>query len=457
MSHCRLTRLDWTCDPAEVIAAWPVDRPLMVVHSGRGHPRWGRWTIIASPRTMLRVGEDILGDLGRLQPPAPEPGAEGSLPFPGGWIGYLGYDLGRRFEPAARSADRERVGRVDDRAWPPAEFGWCPDALLLDNRTRTWHAVGELPRTRPASLGSFAVGALVSSVTPDAYLSTIGRTIEYIAAGDIFQANLTHRLTAPFDGSTRRLCVEAMALSGAWYGAYLELPNGRALLSLSPELFLDVDAVSRRVVTRPIKGTRPSSAAPEELLASAKDAAELNMIIDVVRNDLGRVCEFGSVRVPRARAIETHPTVHHGVAEVSGRLRPETTLPDLLRATFPGGSVTGAPKIRAMQIIDELEPVPRGPYCGAIGFVGAGGRTVLNMAIRTIVLTGERPEGSWDRLRGQLDYGVGGGIVADSDPAAEYRETMDKAEILRRVLGLTQTRVAGSRRGRRSGRAAAWR
>ncbi len=133
------------------------------------------------------------------------------------------------------------------------------------------------------------------------------------------------------------------------------------------------------------------------------------------------------------------------------------TLLELLRATFPGGSVTGVPKIRAMQIIDELEPVPRGPYCGAIGFVGAGGRTVLNMAIRTMVLTGERPEGSWDRLRGQLDYGVGGGIVADSDPAAEYRETMDKAEILRRVLRITQTCAAESQRGRQSGRAAAWR
>ena len=457
MGHCRLTRLDWTCDPADVIAAWPADRPLMVVHSGRGHPRWGRWTIIASPRTMLRVGDDTVAGLGRLQPRAPLHRVEPSVPFPGGWIGYLGYDLGRRFEPAARSAHRERIGRADDRGWPAAEFGWCPDALLLDNQSRTWHAVGEVPRTRQGSLGSFSAGALTSSVTPDAYLSTIGRTIEYIAAGDIFQANLTHRLTAPFDGSTRRLCVEAMALSGAWYGAYLELPNGRTLLSLSPELFLDVDAVTRRVVTRPIKGTRPASVAAAELLASAKDAAELNMIVDLMRNDLGRVCEFGSVRVPRARAIETHPTVHHGVAEVTGRLRPETTLLELLQATFPGGSVTGAPKIRAMQIIDELEPVPRGPYCGAIGFVGAGGRTVLNMAIRTIVLTGERPEGSWDHLRGQLDYGVGGGIVADSDPVAEYRETMDKAEILRRVLGITQTCAEESQRGHQSRGAAAWR
>ncbi len=383
-------------------------------------------------------------DLGRLQERT------------GRWIGYLGYELGRQFEPAAASSSGDPTRRAGDRGWPQAEFGWCPDALLFDNESRVWYAAGSpaisLDSHRTRSPSSFSAGVLTSSVTPDAYLSTVARTIEYIAAGDIFQANLTHRLTAPFEGSTRRLCLEAMAASGAWYGAYLELPGGRCLLSMSPELFLDVDATTRRVVTRPIKGTRPATAAPEELLGSAKDAAELNMIVDLMRNDLGRVCEFGSVRVPRARTIETYPTVHHGVGEVTGLLRPDVTLLDVLAATFPAGSVTGAPKIRAMQIIDELEPVGRGPYCGAIGLISAAGRTVLNVAIRTMVLTGERPGGSWGRLRGLLDYGVGGGIVADSLPAAEYRETMDKAQILRRVLG----RVPGVRRpGRQADRAAA--
>jgi para-aminobenzoate synthetase component 1 len=220
-------------------------------------------------------------------------------------------------------------------------------------------------------------------------------------------------------------------------------------VSLSPELLLDVDAAARRVVTRPIKGTRPSAATAQELLDSAKDTAELNMIVDLMRNDLGRVCAYGSVGVPRPRTIESHPTVHHGVAEVAGRLRPGVGLVELLRAVFPGGSVTGAPKIRAMQIIDELEAVRRGPYCGAIGYVSGCGRLGLNVAIRTIALTGGRPDRAWGHLTGTLDYGVGGGIVADSEPVAEYRETMDKAAILRLVLDPTKvgaTRPASASR-----------
>ena len=425
MGQRLLRKLDWKCDPLDVVAAWPADRPLMMLHSGRGHPRWGRRTIIASPRKMVRLQDDPVADLERLTT--------------GSFIGYLGYELGRHFEPAATA------GRPDDRGWPVAEFGWCPDALHFDSLTREWFGPpGHFLETAAGDgdPGSFTTGAIHSSVTPDSYMAAVARTIEYISAGDVFQANLTRRLTASFEGSTRRLCIEAMMLGGAWYGAYLELPDGRCLLSLSPELFLDVEAGSRRVVTRPIKGTRPAGVPSAELLDSPKDAAELHMIVDLMRNDLGRVCEFGSVRVPAARTIETHPTVHHGVGEVTGRLRDEVTLPDLLRATFPGGSVTGAPKIRAMQIIDELEPVTRGPYCGAVGFIGAGGRTVLNIAIRTLVLTGERPEGRWDQLAGRLDYGVGGGIVADSDPVSEYHETVDKAEILR------QTCAAGSRCGR---------
>ena len=209
---------------------------------------------------------------------------------------------------------------------------------------------------------------LTSSVNPDEYLTMVSNTIDYIAAGDIFQANITQRLCGTFDGSTRALGRSALALSQAWYGAYLELPAGRCLVSLSPELFLDADFNSRAVITRPIKGTRPTTVDARDLLESPKDAAELHMIVDLMRNDLGRVCEYGSVRVPQSRAIETHPTVHHGVAEITGSLCADVSLGRLLEATFPGGSVTGAPKIRAMQIIDELEPVSRGPYCGAIGF-----------------------------------------------------------------------------------------
>jgi para-aminobenzoate synthetase component 1 len=358
----------------------------------------------------------------------------GPLPFRGGWIGYLGYDLGRHLEPAAC----HHGGAVNDRGWPPGELGWCPDALICENAEGRWYAVGDPPvgldpSTR-AGDDPFSSGALTSVMDVDAYLDIVARTIEYIAAGDVFQANVTHRLTASFEGSTRQLALRALALSGAWYGGYLELPDGRCVVSMSPELLLELDRTTRRVITRPIKGTRPSAVDRRELAESAKDAAELTMIVDLMRNDLGRVCEFGSVRVPRPRVIETHPTVHHGVAEVTGLLRPDVPLSGLLRATLPGGSVTGAPKIRAMQIIDELEAVRRGPYCGGIGFASTCGRAIFNVAIRTMALTGDRRPGEWGRLAGVLDYGVGGGIVADSQPLSEYRESMDKAAILRKVL-----------------------
>ncbi len=180
------------------------------------------------------------------------------------------------------------------------------------------------------------------------------------------------------------------------------------------------------MITRPIKGTRPLAPGMEdELRRSIKDQAELHMIIDLERNDLGRVCETGSVRVTQPRVIEAHPTVYHGVASVEGVLRREIDLPALLKATFPGGSITGAPKIRAMQIIDELEPVARGPYCGAVGTISAG-RIELNVAIRTMVIQ-----------RGTAHLSVGGGIVADSSPAPEYDETLTKARAMLAGLGVS--------------------
>jgi para-aminobenzoate synthetase component 1 len=214
----------------------------------------------------------------------------------------------------------------------------------------------------------------------------------------------------------------------ATYGALLDYGT-HALVCNSPELFLRVTRLpdgNRRVVTRPIKGTRPRGAGmDEQLRRSAKDEAELNMIVDLERNDLGRVCAIGSVKVTQPRAIEAHPTVYHGVATVEGILRPDVTFAGLLRATFPGGSVTGAPKIRAMEIIDELEPSRRGPYCGAIGYLDSDGTIEFNVAIRTMTVTED----------GLVHVPVGGGIVADSDPATEYEETLVKARAMLAALG----------------------
>ncbi|MBV8782496.1 MAG: anthranilate synthase component I family protein, partial [Phycisphaerae bacterium] len=217
---------------------------------------------------------------------------------------------------------------------------------------------------------------------------------------------------------TRRLREQAPAR----YGACLDFGD-HAIVSNSPELFIDVDT-QRTIRTRPIKGTRPRQLGMErELLDSAKDAAELNMIIDLERNDLGRICQIGSVRVEQPRMIEAHPTVYHGVATVSAKLCDDVGFVEILRAMFPGGSITGAPKIRAMQIIDELEAARRGVYCGAIGWLGSGGVMQFNVAIRTIVIRDE-----------VATFSVGGGIVADSEPDAEYEETIVKAKAMLTAL-----------------------
>jgi aminodeoxychorismate synthase component I len=258
----------------------------------------------------------------------------------------------------------------------------------------------------------------------------VRRAIAYIRAGDIFQVNLSQRFCAPWPWDPWLLYRRLRRANPAPFAAFLD--GGRwAVVSASPERFLQVDPRTRRVETRPIKGTRPRGRTPEEdaryaemLLQSEKDLAELVMIVDLARNDLGRVCAYGTVSVPELRRLEAYPTVWHTVAVVEGRLRPGVGPAELLRATFPGGSITGAPKVRAMEIIEELEPVRRGVYTGAIGWLGWDGALDLSIAIRTFVVTG-----------GEAYFHAGGGIVADSDPAAEYEETLAKALGLVRALG----------------------
>jgi para-aminobenzoate synthetase component 1 len=260
-----------------------------------------------------------------------------------------------------------------------------------------------------------------------AYESAVARAVEYIRAGDVFQVNLSQRFSAGLRERPRAIYERLRERFPAKYGAYLAYDD-HALLCNSPELFLQVSNRDgrRHVITRPIKGTRPRRPGmEEELRRSMKDQAELNMIVDLERNDLGRVCEVGSVRVTEPRAIEAHPTVYHGVATVEGVLREDVSFVDLLRATFPGGSVTGAPKIRAMEIIEELEPTRRGPYCGAIGYIAANGEMEFNVAIRTMIVKG-----------GLVHIPVGGGVVADSTPEAEYEETIVKARAMFEALGV---------------------
>ncbi|MHC5001509.1 MAG: anthranilate synthase component I family protein [Planctomycetota bacterium] len=444
--------LPWSAEPLDVAAAWPADRPLQMLCSAHRHGRWARWSILAAPSAVLRIGPTGATLRGAPPPGRQWPTLSGDpladlrvvlaatathrrrrlpLPFTGGWIGFLSYDLGARLEPAGAGAGTA----ADDRGWPWLELAWCGDALVHDGRSGRWWTVGAPPagggrmvdEGPPAGLDP---AQMASSLPRGEYEAAAARVVEYIRAGDVFQVNLAQRLTGRWSGRSRALTQRALRSSGAWYGAHLELSDGRRLVSLSPELFLAVAPNTRRVITRPIKGTRPEHVDRGELRASAKDAAELHMIVDLMRNDLGRLCRYGSIQVPHARRIETHPTVHHGVGEVHGVLRDDVDAADLLAATFPGGSITGAPKIRAMQIIDELEPVRRGPYCGAIGFFGDDGRVHLNIAIRTIMLSGSSPPAE-EPATWTLDYGAGAGIVADSVPALEYRECLDKAAVLR--------------------------
>jgi para-aminobenzoate synthetase component 1 len=267
-----------------------------------------------------------------------------------------------------------------------------------------------------------------SSLSRDGYQQVVERALEYIAAGDCFQVNLAQRLVRRATLPPLELYRRLREQNPAPFAGYLDLGDF-AIASASPERFLRVEGGV--VGTRPIKGTRPRGATPaedrsraEELHASPKDRAENVMIVDVLRNDLGRVCRYGSVSVPAVCRVETYPFVHHLVSEIRGCLRDGLGPVDVLRASFPGGSVTGAPKIRAMEIISELEPAARGPYCGALGYIGFGGQMDTSILIRTLTVG-----------RGWVQFPVGGGIVADSVPQREYEETWHKAAGLLRALG----------------------
>lgn len=374
----------------------------------------------------------------------------GVAPITPGLVGYLGFEAADQLErlpapptqtplalPIARLALYDRAIVLDHVARQAyavyashvagalqAAFGVRPPA------DAEWLARWEQAAQLPATAVSPMTGVRLTVETEQArHMERVQRALAYIGAGDIYQVNLAHRLLLEGLGSPWDAYASLRAANPAPYGALLTWADG-AVASVSPELFLQVrDGV---VLTRPIKGTRPrtgeteaDAARKQELLDSAKERAELTMIVDLHRNDLGRVCAFGSVRVEAARRLEAHPTVFHTLADVTGRLRPDRDALDLLEAAFPAGSISGVPKIRALEIIRELEPVARGVYTGAIGVLGLDGNLSLSVAIRTLQLQG---------TQGALH--VGGGIVAESDPAAEYAETLAKAAGILRGLGV---------------------
>ncbi|MBD8608612.1 aminodeoxychorismate synthase component I [Aeromicrobium sp. CFBP 8757] len=345
--------------------------------------------------------------------------------FGGGWIGAWGYRLGRRLEQIGDTGPRPQPQPEHRLAFYDHVLRRCDGAWWLESLTsdperdeRIVRALaGPDPSPRPHVVGSFEM-----TPTPAGHRAAVGRVLAHVAAGDIFQANLCARLEASFSGDPLDVFCAGVERLRPAYAAFVDAPDG-ALASFSPELFLR--RTGDEVLTSPIKGTAPLGSDPDELVASAKDRAENIMIVDLMRNDLGRVSVPGSVRVPSAVRAERH-AVWHLVSDVVAHLEPGVRDSDLLRATFPPGSVTGAPKVRAMQVIDELEATGREAYTGAIGHVSPGAGLELNVVIRTF---------EFPASRDLVWLGVGGGVVADSTPAAEYAECLVKARPLVEAIG----------------------
>lgn len=370
------------------------------------------------------------------------PAEEHPVPLaPGGVVGYLAYDLFPHVEQLSPRA-------VDELGIPDLYLCFHDVVGVFDHETgETWVAVSDwggpsgpkrelldlwrsLPSLAPKPVAPpnwSQCGELELNFSREGYRRAIRRAKELIAAGEIYQVNLSQRFKVPQREEPGAFYRRLRGISPAPFGACL-VDRDHAVFSNSPERYLLIDG--DHIETRPIKGTRPRGRDGEEdrrlareLLQSEKDRAEHVMIVDLERNDLGRVCQYASVHVPRFEVIESYANVHHMVSTVAGRVHPSRDAVDCIRNSFPGGSITGAPKVRAMEVIDDLEPTARGVYCGSIGYIDFAGRVDLNIAIRTAV-----------QKEDHLSFQVGGGIVADSDPDAEYEETLTKAQAFLKAL-----------------------
>jgi len=441
----------------------------LFLDSALSHPVLGRYSFLAAdPFDYFELpahATDGLGELARRLSAMRAPTIAGLPPFQGGAAGLFSYDLGRQLEALPEPAVDEfqvpalAIGlydvvvafdHVEDRAWVVSQG--LPEAEPARRRQRAgerleqfrrwlsgpaesddWRTPGKTPL--PMVVGDelapqhaiAGLDGLTSNFSEAGYLRAVQRAIEYVFAGDVFQVNLAQRLLHAADDDSVSLYLRLRCCNPAPFAGYFDLGDFQ-VVSSSPERFLKVREGA--VETRPIKGTRPRAAGPQadlsagrELCRSEKDRAENVMIVDLLRNDLARVCRAESVEVSQLCGLETYEYVQHLVSAVRGELRDECTVIDLVRAAFPGGSVTGAPKVRAMEIIAELEPTARGAYCGSLGYLGFDGSLDLSILIRTITAG-----------RGWWQAPVGGGIVAQSDPRDEYEETWDKAEGLIRAF-----------------------
>lgn len=463
MSTPLITALPYRSDSAalfEAVADWPW---AVFLDSGRHLPGQSRYDIIAAQPHVRLVTRgnltEVHADGVSLSREDPfqllkrhldiDPALANALPFCGGAIGYFGYDLARRIERLpSRATAGERV--------PDMALGIYDWAVVVDHLEHKSWLIGQgrdpetdikwnalvarfsHPAPERARAPFRVTSGVESSRTRESYARAFRRIKQYINDGDCYQVNLAQRFQAQASGDPWLAYQALRVINPAPYSAYLATPYAH-ILSSSPERFLRVDRGN--VETKPIKGTRPRAGHPrldaelaEALRVSEKDRAENVMIVDLLRNDLSKNCELGSVKVPRLFEVESYATVHHLVSTVTGKLRAGRDAIDLLRGCFPGGSITGAPKVRAMEIIDEVERFRRGVYCGAIGYIGYDGNMDTNIAIRTITMS-----------HGSVRFWAGGGIVADSEVESEYQESFDKARALLRLLAQSAVSPALSR------------
>lgn len=448
-----IAELNAKATPGQAVAAYSQARLPSILESTQPGQAGGRFSIFAADPlrvcTPYDTNPDPISDLrtaltrsANVTPPA-------DLPFAGGWIGYLAYELGYRL-------DRVRTTRPIVCPIPHARFALYDHAAIYDHARGKWQAIAVdlagksrsdriTPAERIRQIEERLLSAADETRTPAPvqgtdlrsdcsvaeYVKRVERAQDYIRRGDIYQVNLTQRFVVHVPADPADVYFALRRHNPGNYSAFIRWGD-TAILSSSPELFLELR--DGRVLTRPIKGTRRRSGDPtfdriqrEALASSIKEQAELNMIIDLLRNDLGRVCDVGSVRVLDSGSIEEYATVFHRVASIEGRLSPDADVFDLLRATFPGGSITGAPKLRAMEVIHELEAVPRGVYCGAIGYLSACGRAAFNVAIRTMLCRSDT-----------VHIHSGGAITTDSNAESEYDELLAKAGGMRRAVSLQE-------------------
>jgi len=449
MSLCTLHALPYRPDPADWFERIRHAPGAVLLDSGRPKAERGRYDLLSAwPLQLFEPGaaetgtafferlREALRSLGHAEAPD-----NTELPFVGGLLGYLSYDFGTRLERLPNDS-------ADDLALPLARLGLYNWALINDHQQQTTYLVfhptlSQAERDRLTTLfetdvehapTTFSLSSTFKSdLSASNYQNAIERIQRYIQAGDCYQVNFAQRFQATYDGDPWQAFRLLRNACPTPFSGFMTVDDG-AIVSLSPERFLRV--TDRTVETRPIKGTRPRKADPqadqaqaEALLVSTKDRAENLMIVDLLRNDLGRSCEIGSVRVPELFSLETYPNVHHLVSSVSGRLAADKDALDLLAGGFPGGSITGAPKIRSMQIIDELEATRRSIYCGSLLYLDVRGEMDSSIAIRTLLFSKEAVY-CWG----------GGGIVADSAWQAEYQETLDKVSVLLGTLEATLQR-----------------